>query len=106
MVSMWWVSQPPPDGHTSSAAGWTFLILAGLAWVVFMCLKAQIKPLNRCKDCPKPDAEGNRTRCKKCGDKPEVLNGWAYWQMRFGIPVPRARRLRNVRHPRAVPEDW
>ena|SRR5690348_13879058 len=107
MVSMWWVLQPPPGEHTgSSAAGWAFLVIAGLAWVVFMCLKAQIRPINKCEKCPKPDADGNRKRCRKCGDKSEVLNRWAYLQAKAGIPVPRARRLPDVRHPRAVPKDW
>ena len=106
MVSMWWVSQPPPDGHTSSAAGWAFLILAVVVWIIYKCLKAQIRPITRCGDCPKPDAEGNRKRCKVCGDKPEILNRWAYWQMRAGVPVPRARRLPHIQHPQAVPKDW
>lgn len=101
------VQQPPPEQAAhDGTAGWLFLILAGLGYVMFMCLKAQIKPITRCEDCPKPDADGNRKRCTVCGDKPEVLNRWAYFQKTIGIPVPRARRLRKVRHPRAIPEDW
>lgn len=103
---MWLVQQAPPPEHADgSAKAWTFLILAGLIWVVWKCLKAQWRPITRCEDCPKPDAEGNRDRCKVCGDKPEVLNRWAYAQMKVGIPVPKAHRS-DKRHPRAVPKDW
>jgi hypothetical protein len=106
MVTVWLAQQPPPPGPPgNSTAGWAFLFLAGLGYVLFTCIKAQIRPLNRCQDCPKPDADGNRRRCRKCGDKSEVLNRWAWVQMKAGIPVPRARRI-SKRHPRSVPEDW
>ena len=106
MVSTWLAQQPPPpEPAHSSGAAWTFLVLAFLAWVGYKFLRAQISPLNRCQHCPKPDADGNRKRCRKCGDKSEVLNRWAYAQMLLGIPVPRARRS-SKRHPRSVPEDW
>jgi hypothetical protein len=106
MVTMWLLQQPPPEHTHSSTAGWAFLILTGVLWVAYKCIKAQIKPITRCGDCPKPDAEGNRNRCRTCGDKPEILNRWAYWQMRAGIRVPRAERLPHITHPRAVPKDW
>lgn len=107
MVIMWWVQQPPPAEHAGNAtAGWAFLLIALLGWAAFNCAKAQIRPLTRCEDCPKPDADGNRKRCRRCGDKSEVLNRWAYLQMKAGIPVPRARRLPHIKHPRAVPKDW
>ena len=105
MVSIWLAQQPPPEHAHASAAAWGYLTLALILWVGYKCLRAQIRPLNRCQDCPKPDAEGNNKRCKVCGGRPEVLNKWAYAQMLVGIPVPRARRLK-VKHPRAVPEDW
>lgn len=105
MVTMWLGQPPPPEAGHSTAGAYTFLVLAALAWVVWRMLKAQIRPLTRCENCPKPDADGNRKRCRRCGDKSEVLNRWAYVQMKMGIPVPRARRLDKV-HPRAVPRDW
>lgn len=105
MVTTWLAQQPPPEAGHGGGAGYAFLALALLGYVVWRMLQAQIRPLTRCEHCPKPDADGNRKRCRKCGDKSEVLNRWAYAQMLIGIPVPRARRS-DRRHPRAVPKDW
>lgn len=100
---MWLTQQPAAHGGSGSGIGFLLIVAAG--YLLFYFLKVQWRPLNRCTKCPRPDENGNTHRCRRCGGRSERLRTAAWWMLKLGIPVPRA-RLVDKQHPMAVPKDY